>query len=190
MIKRNIVRKCLRRSISILLLFGVVSTSTAFSSQAANAAVTKKDFQVMLRTIGFMQNAPSGSVSFTIVYDPNSAQSVQDASDLQSILKDGAADKALVLHAQLVPVSNLPALENKRLVFVTSGLEKHYAEIGALTRKSGALSFSLNRACAEQGNCVVYISSEGRVEIAINKQAAEESAIVFKPVFLMMVNTL
>jgi hypothetical protein len=188
--EHSVIKSILRSSLIAATLLIAMPVSAALASRVANAEVTQKDFQVILRTIGFMQNVPSGDATFAIIYDSNVSGSMQDARDLQAILKNGITDKTLTLRPQLVPVSNLESLKDARFVFVTAGLESHYDEIGKLARKNNALSFTLDRSCAEQGHCIVYVSSSGRVEIVINKQAAEGSSIEFKPVFLMMVTTL
>ena len=73
---------------------------------------------------------------------------------------------------------------------MTAGLEAYQKKIADAARAGHMLSFSRDRGCVEQRYCLVYISTVSRVEIVVNQQAATESKIEFKPVFLMMVTVL
>src|SRR5688500_13438801 len=90
---------------------------------AAHANVTQKDFQTIVRTIGFLQNAPSSESIFAIIYNPDNSESVRDAHQMQEIVKK---DSSGILNARLVSVSDTSKLQGARFVFITDGLQSYY----------------------------------------------------------------
>ena len=162
----------------------------ASAPQPACADVSQKDFEVILRAIGFVRLPPGGDKTFAIVYDPANSASFREAQQMQEKFGVGIASNDMTLRGRLVPASNLELLQGSSFALVTSGLQPWYRKISDLARAGHIVSFSLDRSCVEQQYCLVYINTEGRVEIVVNQSVAQESKIEFKPVFLMMVTVL
>lgn len=156
------------------------------TAQTAKAGVTLKDVQTIVRTIGFLENAPSSESVMAIIYNPDSTESLQNARQMEDLIKSEKKD----IEPRLVAVSNMTKIQGADFVFVTDGLQSHYDSIKAALKNSKALSFTLDRACVIQNCCAVYINSKNRVEIVVNKTAADTIETRFKPVFLMMVTVI
>jgi hypothetical protein len=165
---------------------GVVAALLLTGIQSASAAVTQKDFQTIIRTIGFLQSAPASNSVFAIMYDPDNGDSIRDARQMQGFIeKEGKK-----LQPRLVSVSDTGSLQGARYVFMTDGLQQHYKKIEPSISQYKILSFGLDRSCIDQGCCAVYINSGNRVEIIVNNTLADKVDARFKPVFLMMVTML
>ncbi|MBI1327273.1 MAG: hypothetical protein GC136_06480 [Alphaproteobacteria bacterium] len=176
------------RILYLLALF-LLPLSVVPLHSASATDVTEKDVLTIARTIGFLQNAPKDDVVLHILYDPAVPTSAREAQDIYNL-----ADRtkgAIKLRPKLITIGQITALQNRNFVFVTSGMQGHSNVISSHLTKHDILSFALERPCIERKSCVVYINTgAGRVEIVVDKEAAESQGISFKPVFLMMVTTL
>lgn len=174
----------MRRKTSIALA-AVLSMTGA----PAFADVTAKDVQVIAKTLGFTAPPLSGAVKVAIVFDPAAAPSQKDADDLKGILGGGLTAGAATLSPVMVPVTQIDSgLDSVNLVFVTGGLSAQHDRIFAAAKAKKLLSVSPDPACVRSGHCVMGIKSEPKVEILINKAAAEACSVSFAPAFRMMIS--
>jgi hypothetical protein len=186
-LKRRDAEKGMFRALltSILFIF-LIPFSLAVASQPANADVTQKDFQVIIRSIGFLQSAQSGDKIFAIIYNPAIEESVAEAHQLQDIFKDNTGG-SIKSSPRLVSTDDLSQLNDAGYAFVTTGLGQYYPKISEHARNGQTLTFTLDRSCVEQKQCIMYVNTGSRVEIVVNEAAAKEANVEFKPVFLMMI---
>ncbi|MGM0421491.1 MAG: hypothetical protein ACQEQL_00175 [Pseudomonadota bacterium] len=170
-------------------MFIVFATVFFLSStaHADNQDVTLKDLQTITRTIGFLEEKSSAPLNMAIVYDPNINISVRNARRMRDLIKSQDNKQITPL---LVPVSELSLLKEASFAFVTTGLQPHYNEITSALNTHRILSFTLDRACLEQNCCAIYVNSENRVEIVINKTITDTLNARFKPIFLMLVTVI
>lgn len=174
----------MRRKILIAL-----TAVLSLTGGSALADVTAKDVQVIAKTLGFTAPPLSGAVKVAIVFDPASVPSQKDADDLKGILGGGLTAGAATLSPMMVPVAQLDSgLDGASLVFVTGGLSSQHERIFAAARGKKLLSVSPDAACVQSGRCVMGVKSEPKVEIVINKAAAEASSVSFAPAFRMMIS--
>ena len=87
----------------------------------------------------------------------------------------------------MTDVSGLGAVPAGSVVYVASGMGAHHAKIGSAAKSSGVLAVSADRSCVDVGACSMFVSSSPKVEIVINKGAAEGAGIEFQAAFKMMV---
>jgi hypothetical protein len=181
-----------RRKIAPLFLsvFIFTGVSGTVSATAAFADVNEKDYRTIARAIGFLQQAPQGSADFAIVYDPANATSEKEARQLKSIVEKSPKAGTAVLSPRLVQLSDVASLKGADFVFVTSNLASSQARIASAAQAGKTVIFSLDRACVVSGACTVYVNTEKRVEILINKKAAADAGAEFKQVFMVMVSTI
>lgn len=179
---RNLTENLVHITFTIIVL----AFCLMVASKGAHAEVTQKDFQTIIRTIGFLQNAPASNSVFAIIYNPEDKGSAQDARELSKMIRD--ANKSLI--PRLVPVSDTSQIKDSQFVFVTNGLQSYHSKLAPALRDYKTLSFTLDRSCIEDKCCAIYINSRNKVEIVINKAATEAAGAEFKPVFLMMVTIL
>jgi len=177
-----------KTNIFLCLLF-VMLFSSVLPSQVF-ADVTKKDFQVIARSIGFLNNLPKGEETFTIVYDPSIQSSQDEARTLKEMFSKKKSIKGLKIRTQFVPIQHLSEIGAPKFIFVASNLGQHHAYINQIAQRNKTLSITLDRSCVESGNCILYINTDKRVDITVNKAAAERANIQFAPVFMVMVTTL
>lgn len=177
-----------RRILYIALTTFMIFCIQIATVQAAIADVLLKDVQTIIRTINFLESTPKTSEkpSMAIIYDPNNTHSLSDARQMETLIKTDRKN----FTTQLVPISSINSMPDATYAFVTNGLQSNFPTIKDTLGSKNILSFTLDRSCVEQDTCAVYINSENRVEIVINKDITDATQAAFKPVFLMMVTVL
>jgi hypothetical protein len=180
-ILRSLARNCLFGATLMVVAFFFMTVAHADST-----VISLKDVQTVIRAIGFLENTAADGSVIGIIYNPDNSNSTKSAHDIESlIMREGGS-----LHPRLVPVSDISQLQGVSYAFVTDGLEAYYDKLGAKIRSNKILSFTLDRSCLDHNCCAVYINSKDRVEIVVNKAAADAVEAHFKPVFLMMVTVI
>ncbi|BAI73455.1 hypothetical protein AZL_028170 [Azospirillum sp. B510] len=166
-----------------------LAAMVGLTGSPALADMTAKDVQVIAKTLGFTVPPLTGAVKVAVVFDPASPASQKDADDLKGILGSGLAVGAATLSPVLVPIAQLDAgLNGTGLVLVTSGLSAQQERVFAAAKAKKLISVSPDAACVRSGHCVMGIKSEPKVEIVINKSAADASSVSFAPAFRMMIS--
>lgn len=158
----------------------------AFGAPApATAAVADSDLQVAARALSFMASPPTGVVRVGIVFDPGNPQSAADAAQLQRLMADGFRVGPLTLQPALVPADDVGAAP-VALFFLTEG-------VGAAGRLAEAIRarrlpcVTVDLARVRDGTCAIGVRSRPRVEILVNRAAAEASDIRFSTAFRMLI---
>lgn len=153
-----------------------------------HADVTAKDVQVAARTFGFLATKPTGSLTLAIVYAPAIADSKAEADALSGLLGSGLAAGGVTLVPSLVPVDQLAKLAGAGAVFVTAGLSAHQDAVFAAAKAAKLLTMATDMGCVQSGKCVLGVRAEPKVQIVVNKAAAEACQIGFQPAFRMMIS--
>ena len=157
---------------------------------AAQAEVTKKDFQVIARALSFVQNGPKGTVDIAIVHDPSNAASMADAQAAQNVLAGGFKAGALTLNPVMVPISDLGKVAGTGAIFVTTGTDAHHGAIQGASQSNGLVTITDDRGCVNSGKCAMFVASSPKVEIIVNGSAASALNITFDSAFRMMITEL
>jgi len=166
--------------------FRAAALVLALTVAPAAADVTPTDMLVAGRAIGFIDNLPRGDVRVAIVYDPDVAQSAQEASEINTLMGDGMRIGSRTLRPTLLPVGQASS-NGAGLFFLTSGVG---AEAGAVAhasraRKVPCITFDLSQ--VRNGNCAMGVQSQPRIEVFVNRAAADASGIVLATVFRIMI---
>lgn len=169
------------------IVAGVLSIAWAMGASAATAATSEKDMQIAMRAVTFWEDTPSGQAVAAIVYDPANESSKSEAEVIKGFLEANPSAGSASLVPKLVAVGDLSGLSGASVAFVTEGLGGQHEAIFSKAAGAGVLTISSDRACVEAGKCVVSVTSKPRVEIVVNKSAADASSVAFQSAFLMLV---
>lgn len=168
-----------------LLGFGLA----AISAFPAHADVTAKDIQVMARALGFAEKAPSGEIRLGIVYAPENAASVAQAEAVQKLLGDGLKAGNLVLKPLLVKIDEATSADVAAFLLI-EGMGAGGAKLAAVTKAKQKPCLTIDIPQVQNGSCAMGIKSEPKVEILVNRAAADASGVTFGASFRMMITEL
>ena len=154
----------------------------ALSTVQVNAEVTQRDLQVVARVLGFLEPPFTGETLLGIVYDPSSGRSSQQAENIRQLLGPGMQTGNMLLKPVMVPVREAANAEVD-LFFLTEYLDETGEYSGA--KRLPCVTTDIEQ--VRRGACIVGIQSMPRIEIIVNKQAAENSGVKFSSVFRMMI---
>ena len=152
----------------------------------AAAQVTQTDLLVAGRAIGFIDNLKRGDVRVGIVYDPNIAQSAQQASELDTGMSDGLHIGNLVLKPVLLPIGKLGS-DNSDLYFLTEGVGAEAAKVGHASRARKISCITFDLAQVRNANCTIGVQTQPKIEVFVNRAAAQESGTDLAGVFRIMI---
>ncbi len=170
----------------IFLFAAIAFPLTANSGSPSGREVTRKDLQTIVRTIGFLENPKDDNRIIAIIYNPADPLSEKEARNIERLVNNDAGR----LRSRMVTVSGLDRLKGAGFAILTSGLKNYFDRLGDELKKNKILSFSLDKDCVLHSCCAVYIHSEGRVEILVNKETVDIIEARFNPVFMMMVTVI
>lgn len=167
-------------------LMRIAAAAIALSVTPASAEITQTDMLVAGRAIGFINNLPHGEVRVGIVYDPAIAQSSQQATELNALMRNGLRIGDLTL----VPVMlSIGKFDNSSvgLFFLTEGMGNAAAKVGSAShaRKISCITFDLGQ--VRNGTCAIGVQSRPRIEVTVNRAAADASGTALSAVFRMMI---
>ncbi|WP_281300305.1 MULTISPECIES: YfiR/HmsC family protein [unclassified Iodidimonas] len=169
---------------ALSLVFSLV-LGTCLASQAL--ATSEKDLQVATRALSFVSDLPPGSLDTAIIYDAGNGASKSDADAILAFLTANPAAGKSKLVPRLLPAGDLSALAGAKIAFVADQTTAFLPAIAAEAKSKAVITVSSDRACVEGGACVVGVSSAPRVEILVNKAAAEATGTSFGSAFLMLI---
>jgi hypothetical protein len=152
--------------------------------------ITPKDLQVIGRTLGFVEDATTGTLELGIVYVRNEPDSVRQAKTMQQMLGDGLSAGKLVLHPRLVAADELASLDHIGALFIVPAAAHVAAVAAAAAKRLHVPTLSTDVACAEAGQCVLAFRSDPSVEIVMSREAAAVAGVRFTPAFRMLVRQL
>jgi hypothetical protein len=165
------IKQIIGSGLAILLVTAALEVS---------AEVTTRDLQVAARALGFMDPPLSGEKLMGIVFDPSNNRSRQQAENIRDMIGAGLASGNLRLLAELVPVAEIDTAQVD-LFFLTEYLN----ELHINTPTRPCLTVALEQ--VRNGICAMGVQSLPRVDIIINRQAAEASGLNFAAVFRVMI---
>jgi ABC-type uncharacterized transport system substrate-binding protein len=163
-----------------------VVLATTLSAVPASAEITQNDMLGAGRAIGFINNLPRGEVRVGIVYDPGVTQSSQQAAELGALMRNGLRIGGLTLVPVMVTIGNFEG-NGVALYFLTEGVGAAAGKVGRASRerKISCVTFDLNQ--VRSGACVIGVQSRPRIEVIVNRAAAQASGTILSAVFRMMI---
>jgi len=151
--------------------------------QASAAGGT--EVKVAGRTISFLENAPSGKVTFAVVFDPSKAASVAEKDEVMAAIGSGMTVGSTTIVGRPVEASAVGGAGDVVAFYITHGV--NYAAVGAVAKAKKILSISSDMACVNSGACAMGVATTPAVEIVVNKATASACGASFKSAFKMMI---
>ena len=167
---------------SLLRLFGFIGLTLAMP---ALAAVTATDMQVAARALSFIERPLNGVVRVAILHAPGSPRSLEQARSLQTLLGEGMRVGSIELRPVLVPLTSSSAVDAD-FVFATEHLDAK-AVADAIAARGSLPCVTTDLALVREGACLMGVRSRPKVEIVVNRAAAEASGVKFATVFRVMI---
>lgn len=167
-------------------LISIGAALAALAAPAVSHADAAKDLQVAGRALTFLENGPTGRVTIGVVFDPAKPGSVAEKDAVMAALGGGYSAGTLTIVGAPMPVSALAGAGGVKALFVTSGV--NYAAVGAAAKAKKVITIGTDPACVKSGACVMGVATEPKVEITVNRSAADAVGAAFKAAFRMMIN--
>ena len=153
----------------------------------ANAQNTQTDLLVAGRALGFIDNLKQNSVvRVGIVYDPAIAQSAQQAAEFHVMLANGLRIGGLEFRPVMVPLGTLEGAGVEAFL-LTEGLGAGAAKVARVSRarKIPCITFDLSQ--VRNGNCAMGVRARPRVEVLVNRAAADATGMDLAAAFRIMI---
>ena len=152
----------------------------------AVAEPTLRDLQVLARALGFLERPPSGSAEIGIVYPKQSAAGMAEANRIAASFGDGLRAGNLLVRPRLVTLESVgePGLA---ALLLTDAAAAQAATVARVVAGRSILTVTSDRALIDAGSVVMVVRSEPRVEILVNRAAAQTAGVNFAAAFRMMI---
>ena len=154
---------------------------TPFAAHAEGA----REVQVAGRTLTFLDNGPTGTVVFAVVFDSSKPASVAEKDEVMGALGTGMTVGAVTIVGKAVDANAVSGVSGVSAFYLTHGV--NYAAVGAIAKSKKVLSISSDMACVNSGACVMGVAASPKVEIVVNSAAAAAIGASFKAAFKMMI---
>lgn len=168
---------------ALIWLGCLVSLLAAASVQAA---VTATDLQVAARALSFMEQPLRGTVRVGIVYSNASPASHRQAEEVERLLGSGLRAGNLELHAVMVELGEHKSADVD-LFLLTEHVTAEQAQLAGLGADRRTLCVTTDLEQVRNGSCVMGVRSAPKVEILVNRVAAQARGLSFATVFRVMI---
>jgi hypothetical protein len=158
----------------------------AMTMATAQADVTQTDVLVAARALGFLQNPPTGQIRVGIVYAADVPKSVEEADQLQRMLAGGLKVGNVDMTPVKINIDEL-ATASVQLFLLTEYVGSDGVRVADATRAEKIPCITVDITQVQNGNCVMGVRSQPRVEIIVNRAAAAKSGTAFATVFRMLI---
>ena len=167
-------------ALTIGLAFGALTLS-------ANAQITQTNLLVAGRALGFIDALKHNSaVRVGIVYDPAVAQSAQQAAEFNAQLAGGLLIGGLNLRPVMVPLDRLDG-DGVDAFLLTEGLGAEASRVARVGRARKIPCITFDLAQVRKGNCAMGVRSQPKIEVFVNRAAADATGMELAAVFRMMI---
>lgn len=153
--------------------------------QAHGAPHLEKDIEVLAKSLSYVTNGPRGTTEMAIIYDPNSAESRQEADALMASTKEPLGSRKLKLKGVKVPISQIDSAP-QTVWYITKAMDSSYAQIRNAATSKKIITVSNDIGCLDLC-CVLTIRSQPTVDVYLSTAIAEQIDLKFSSVFSMMV---
>lgn len=152
----------------------------------AAADPTPRDLQVLARALGFLERPPAGTAEVGVVYPQQSAAARDEATRIAASFGEGIRAGNLVVRPRLVTVEGVASVPVAALLLTEAAVPHAAAIAGAVAGRS-VLTIASDRSLIDSGSVVMVVRGEPRVEILVNRTAAQAAGINFAAAFRMMI---
>ncbi len=162
----------------------LVSVWLACAVPASAASLSSRDVQIIAKALGFLDPAPHGGI-IAVVYATGDAASKADAAGIVALFGDGLTSGGGMLTAKQIDAKSFGNGTGYVAIILAAGAED--TGLGN-TKSHGLLSISATDSLVRSGRCVMAVHSEPRVDITVNRAAAQAAGIDFTAAFGMLVH--
>jgi len=153
----------------------------------SRAEIGAKDVLVVGRVLGFVKSGAAGATKLAIVYDPAKPETQKEAETVQGLVGAGLKAGAKTLTPVLVKLGDVGAITDASAFFLTDGLGAEAAKVQQAVVARKIPCSTLDIAQVQAGYCTVGVRVAGKIEIIVNKSAADSAGIVFDDAFKMLI---
>lgn len=171
-----------RASFICLALLG---TALLPSSAASAASLSAKDVQIVAKVMGFLDPPAPGGV-IAVIYSGADAASKSDAEAIVALFGDGVSSKGGNIKAKAVDAAALGDASGYVGIILAAGMSGDAAMTASKSRHIPCLTASL--ALVQGGHCTMAVASDPKVDITVNREAAQAAGVTFASAFRMLIH--
>ena len=160
------------------LLFILIALFTIAPISVVQANVSEKDIKSLGKALNFIQNGPKGVVEIDIIYNKESAHSLQEARAIENMLSSGFSSGKITLRGSKTETST-----GAKIAYITKGSE---GKALSLVNK-GIITVSQGKNCVVNHKCVLGVTTNPKIDFYLSSTASERAGVLFKVAFQMMV---
>jgi len=149
------------------------------------ASMTARDVTIIAKALGFLEPPPHGGI-VAVLYAAGDAASREDAAAIVALFGDGIASGGGMVTARAVAVDALGAGVGFVAIIVAAGVEDASGVVSPGGHK--ILTITAVDSLVRSGRCVMAVHSQPRVDITVNRAAAQAAGIGFIAAFGMLVH--
>ena len=165
------------------LLLALLLPAAAWAQSSAQT--TARDLQVVARALGFLETPLRGNIEVAVVHPPGSPAEAQAVID--ALGPDGLRAGNVILRAKPVPSDQLAAMAANPAILLIAAVLPQAGPIANATAGRGVVTIATEERAASTGQVVMTVRSEPRVEIIVNRAAAQAAGVRFAAAFRMMI---
>ncbi|SHI68983.1 hypothetical protein SAMN02745194_00840 [Roseomonas rosea] len=150
------------------------------------AEPTLRDLQAAVRALAFLEEPPTGLADIGIVYPDGSAEGLSQARRIAAIFGEGLRAGNLTLRPKLVTVAGAGQAGAVALLLTDAALPEVH-RVAAAVARSGVVTIAAGTTAPEAGASVLSVRGGPRVEIVVNRAAAQAAGVSFAAAFRMMI---
>ncbi len=166
---------CLPAAVAALLYYAAPA--------AAAASLSGRDVQIIAKALGFLEPPPQGGL-VAVIYARGDRASQTDANAIVALFGDGLLSGGGTLTARAVDSASFGDGTGYVAIILAAGAETS----GLATSRHGLLSITAADALVKSGQCVMAVHSQPRVDITVNRAAAQAAGVGFTAAFGMLVH--
>jgi hypothetical protein len=168
------------------LMLGVAALCLVYIPASVLAEPTQRDLQVVVRSLGFLDPAPKGTVELGVVYGNDVGKGRDIAERLIRTVDQPIRLGGLTVTLRAVSLEQL-ASPSLQVLFLTDDSEEFARDLSDRMRGRKILTAALSPSLVSAGLVVMAVQAEPRVRIVVSRVAEQKAGIRFLPAFRMMI---
>ena len=159
--------------------------ASGWPAPSAVAETTRRDLQILVRAMGFMERPLSGAADVGIVYPQQLDSGCAEAVRLAATFGDELRAGGLLLRPELVTTEAAGQAEAATLL-LTNATIPQAARVAASVTGRSALTVASDRSLVGAGPVVMVVRGGPGGEILVSRAAAQVAGVNFAAAFRMM----
>lgn len=155
------------------------------AAPAGAASLSRRDVQIVAKAVGFLDPVPSGRV-IAVLYARGQAASKSDAEAIVGLFGGGISSGGGTITAKAIEAGSLG--DGSGYIAIIFAVDAGPAAEPAAARRQKLLTITTVDDLVRSGQAVMAVHSQPRVEIIVNRAAAQAAGIEFTAAFGMLVH--